>query len=173
MGVDNIESKPIEGYENYIAYKDGNIFSIKSNKFLKPIVHKNGYVSVNLYKEGKAKQFLWHRIIAQTFIPNPDNLPEIDHIDCNPLNNSVSNLRWITSEENLKRSFDLKHQRLNKKPIQQFSLDGQLIATYESTCEAFRQTNIRHISEAANKTRKTAGGYIWEYLIEGSDDLSE
>ena len=47
--MDNIEFKPIKGYESYIAYKDGSIFSIKTNKFLKPVIHKNGYVSVSLY----------------------------------------------------------------------------------------------------------------------------
>lgn len=175
MGMDmgNIESKPIKGYENYIAYKNGSIFSIKSNKFLKPIIHNNGYTHVSLYKEGKVEQFLWHRIIAKTFLSNPNNLPEVDHIDCNPLNNNISNLRWITREENLERSFDLKHQTKNKRPVQQFTLDEQLIATYESINEAFRQTNIRHISEAANGTRQTAGGYKWKYIIEGSDDLSD
>ena len=165
--------KPIEGYEDYIAYENGSIYSLKSNKFLKPVIHKNGYASVTLWHKGKGKQVLIHKIIALSFLPNPNNFPEVDHIDCNPLNNDLSNLKWISREDNLKRSFDLKHQRFNKKPVQQFDLNGKLIAIYESQCEAFRQTHIRHIAEVARGERKTAGGYIWKNLNEGSDDLSE
>ena len=77
--------------------------------------------------------------------------------------NDVTNLRWISREENLNRSYELGHQRLNKTPIIQYDLNNNFIAEYESQGEAFRQTKIRHINEALKGTRRTAGGYIWKY----------
>jgi hypothetical protein len=106
-----------------------------------------------------------HCLVAETFIPLPDtnNQYEVDHIDNNVANNIVTNLQWLTHAENLSKSFELNHQLRPKRAVYQFSLDGQLICQYESVNEAFRRTNIRHISECANKKYKTAGGYIWRY----------
>lgn len=156
--------KNILGYENYIIYPNGLIFSLKSNKYLKPILHQNGYVGVTLYNNGQGKQFLLHRLVAQHFLSNPKNLPEVDHIDCNRQNNDVSNLQWISSEDNIKKSYDLKRQTKNKTPIRQLDLTGKIIAEFDSIADAFRATGIRHIVEVAKHQRKTAGGYKWEYI---------
>ena len=85
----------INGYEGYIIYKNGQVFSIKSNRFLKPQVYKKSlYKYVGLMKDGKQDNKLIHRLIALHYIPNPNNYLLVDHIDRNPQNNDITNLRW-------------------------------------------------------------------------------
>ena len=87
---------------DYKVYEDGTIVSVKGNheKVLKPRLHSHGYYKVCLRIDNKAQEWLVHRLIATLFIPNPDNKPQIDHIDGNKANNNVSNLRWATALEN-------------------------------------------------------------------------
>ena len=94
----------IAGYERYEVFEDGSIKNDK-NRMLKPYLSKRGYYRVKLYDlNGYAKMFQVHRLVAQAFIPNPNNLPEVNHIDGNKQNNSVENLEWCTSEENQKHA---------------------------------------------------------------------
>mgnify|MGYP003650916158 CR=1 FL=1 len=89
----------IEGYEDYTIDRDGNVWSKKTNIFMKPRV--NGYLYVGVCKNGKEKIFTLHRLLAMAYIPNPENKPEVDHKDRNTFNNSLSNLRWATREEQM------------------------------------------------------------------------
>ena len=91
----------IQSYEDYIIYPDGDIYSKYTNRYLNPRPNKKGYKRIDLYKNGKPKPFSVHRLIALHYIPNPDNKPCVDHIDGNPSNNNIKNLRWVTSQENL------------------------------------------------------------------------
>lgn len=94
--------KPIKGYEKlYSATEQGLIYSHKSKRFLKLIQEKNGYNTVTLYKNNKGKKTLVHRIIAKTFIDNPLIKPMVNHKDLNKQNNCVSNLEWVTAQENI------------------------------------------------------------------------
>tara|TARA_R110002126_G_scaffold722_6_gene4599 strand:+ start:6717 stop:7193 length:477 start_codon:yes stop_codon:yes gene_type:complete len=93
-------SMDIIGYEDYLIYEDGRVFSKKSNRFLKPYNTKKGYLHIDLHKNNKRKIHKIHRLVGLHYIPNPDNKPQIDHKDRNKLNNDISNLRWMTNKEN-------------------------------------------------------------------------
>lgn len=95
----------------YCITEDGKIWSCRRNKFLKPSLDKHGYHVIHLSKKGKLFWFRVHRLVAQVFIENQYNKPEVNHKDGNKSNNSVNNLEWVTSSENKYHAF--KHG-LNK-----------------------------------------------------------
>lgn len=98
--------KPIKEYECYSITKTGKVWSHINNRFLKPF-DNSGYLRIRFKIEWYPhKSFLIHRLVATAFIPNPENKPQINHIDGNKLNNNVSNLEWATSKENNKHSYD-------------------------------------------------------------------
>ena len=95
--------KDIPGYEGlYAATSDGQIWSYRRNIFLRPTMRK-GYLAVQLRKDGKGKSYYVHRLVGLAFIPNPQNLETIDHIDGNKLNNDVSNLQWLSRTNNIRK----------------------------------------------------------------------
>lgn len=133
-----MRKKEIPGFENYIIYEDGRILSKYNNKFLS--VHKakqTGYKQVNLYSNGKRKTMSLHRLLALTFIPNINNLPLVDHIDRNRLNNDLSNLRWYGYSDNVKNhdKKTLKEKYLNKYGTEHSSQN-------EDVKQKFKQTNL-------------------------------
>ena len=107
------ELKDIKDYEGeYAITRDGRVWSYKSNKFLKHGLVK-GYHRVCLCKEGKCKNFRVHRLVAQTFIPNPEGLPEVNHKDEDKSNNNVNNLEWCSYEYN--NNYGTRTERAAKK----------------------------------------------------------
>ena len=98
--------KNICNYEGlYKIDENGNVFSVRNNKFLKRMTFPSGYEYVHLCNgKGKTKLFRVHRLVAEAFIPNPDNSPEVNHKDGNKQNNSVDNLEWCTNLENIQHS---------------------------------------------------------------------
>ena len=120
--------KSISGFEGlYEVSNFGNVKSCdryvmnnggkqhRSERLLKPHSAPTGHCSVVLCKEGKTCPCLVHRLVAQEFIPNPENKPVVDHIDTNPLNNHVDNLCWVTTQENCMNELTRKHQSDCKK----------------------------------------------------------
>lgn len=141
---------------------------------------KYGYPCLMLSKNGKKTHFTVHRLVATAFIPNPEKKAQINHIDGNKQNNHVSNLEWCTPQENVthsvitglkgtakgkKRSYKVK-QPARRKPVNQYSLDGVLITTYESLTDAANKTGsqITHISGCCLGVSKTHNGYMWSFL---------
>ena len=97
----------VEGYENsYEVTSSGEVLSLKRkvSKVLAPGKDKKGYLRVSLSEGGKAKTHKVHRLVAKAFIPNPDNLPQVNHIDEDKTNNHVSNLEWCTNKHNVTHS---------------------------------------------------------------------
>lgn len=102
----------IKSLSRYIQRCDG-VIRYKKGKYINPIVNADGYLQCKLCKEGKYKTVKVHRIVAETFIENPNNYPEVNHKDCNRQNNCVDNLEWKSHIENVQYSADLGHY---KKP---------------------------------------------------------
>lgn len=102
-----IEMKSIPGFEGYYKItKDGKVFSIKRNKFLKPRLSMDGYKRVSLFVDGKRYEHRIARLVAMTYIDNPENKEQVNHKDYNRINDCLENLEWVTQEENTKHSFD-------------------------------------------------------------------
>lgn len=99
------EWKLIEGFDGvYSVSNYGEVRNNKTGKLMKPRKNETGYLRINLTKNGKPKCMRVHRLVAQAFIPNPENKPEVNHIDFNRENNCVSNLEWVTNQENTQYS---------------------------------------------------------------------
>lgn len=147
----------------------------RKEKLIKLILDKNGYYRVRLWKNGKVKWFSVHRLVAETFLPNPNNLPCVNHKDENKLNNHVSNLEWCTYEYNnnygtkKERCSQNQKYRVHIRPVLQFDLDGNFIREWKSIIEAEefvagKRTGL--ICKAANPNNnrlKTYKGYLWRY----------
>ena len=170
--------KDIKGYEGlYKISNYGNVYSLHTDRYLKPGVNnKTKYFAVCLYKNGVYITKKIHRLIAEHFIPNPDNKPCIDHIDGNRQNNKISNLRWVTHKENHNNPITkVKHTKLRKRKktnaISWFKKMSKPVicieanALFTSVNEAGRALNIdaRKICQVCKGKIQTIGGYHWKY----------
>ena len=166
----------------YQVSDSGEIKNSNTGRVLKPEYSNKGYACVHLRKDGKTKKHRLHRLIALTFIPNPSNLPEVNHKDENKTNNFVfvrqdgtvdqerSNLEWCTQGYNNnygtrnKRAAEARINGKRSKQVFQYSLDGTLVAIWPSTAECGRNGfYITNVSACCNGKRKTHKGYRWSY----------
>ncbi len=169
--------KDIKGYEG--LYQISNLGRVKSIKRVvargtnyKPIKERvlkagnnKGYAYVILCKYGKKKTVQVHRLVAYAFIPNPNNLPCINHKDENPLNNIVSNLEWCThSYNNSYNELRVKAAISKRIPVLQYSKEGVFIREWSYSKEAEKELGISHrtIDACCKGKLKTSGGYIWK-----------
>lgn len=150
----------IKNYEGLYAITScGKVWSYKSKKFLKPGANTDGYLRVDLRKDKERKQFLIHRLVAEAYIPNPNNYDTVDHIDFDRTNNCVNNLQWMSHSENCRKRRDN-----GSKPVRCIELN----TIYPSIREAARCLNLdsSSISKACRGELKKTGGYHWEYVME-------
>lgn len=170
--------KPIAGYEG--LYEVSNLGQVRSlpRKNVKggiksPTETKWGYLICPLWKNGKAKHCSVHRLVAEAFIPNPENKPTVNHIDCNRKNNRADNLEWATQSENVRHSVKLGHYAesgAESKPVFQIERTGQFQNKFRSINEAARITGVsqQSISMCCNGKLKSAGGYLWKFAEGGA-----
>ena len=162
----NEEWRDVVGYEGLYQVSDqGRVKSFKWNKerFLKPSMDKDGYLLVTLCTGGKPKTLKVHRLVCEAFHENPDNKPQVNHINEDKTDNRACNLEWCTCKQNVNHGS--RNERVSK-PVGQYSLDGKLIKLWPSTMEAERQAGFNHgnISQVANGKYKQAYGCIWKYV---------
>lgn len=179
----------IIGYEgHYQICEDGTVISVsrpqtgavmgfRSKRVLKYIMNNNGYYYVSLrLPKMQPKRMYIHRLIAIHFIPNPLNLPIINHKNGIKTDNRIDNLEWCTHKHNSRHSFDVlgntgshlnrfSYDHNRSITILQYTTDNVLIAEYGSGHEAMRCTGVlqQNISKVLNGHRNTAGGFIWKY----------
>lgn len=166
--------KDVPKYEG--LYQVSNLGRVKSfrrcNKhrfereyILKPSVANNGYEQVTLYDKTVRHKFLVHRLVAEAFIPNPNNYPQVNHKDENPLNNKVDNLEWCTSEYN--NAYGTARIRIietKSRPVEQLTIDGTIIAIYRSAKIAQEMLGVAKSSLSyAIKNGSNCKGYFWRY----------
>lgn len=188
------EWKDIEDYPNYQVSNLGRVRSLKYEKvkILKPSKY-NGYSKIGLTKNNKTYTQKVHILVAKAFIPNPENKPEIDHINTDRTDNRVCNLRWVTHKENMNNPITIEKNRdrnigennpnfgktgkqsprfgifgklhPNSKPILQFTKDEEFIQKWNSGMDIQRELGIysTSISRVCKGKNKTCGGYKWGY----------
>lgn len=179
--------KVIDEYPDYMVSNMGRIKSLKlgKEKILTPR-QRCGYPFVTLFKDCKRKQTNIHRLVAQAFIPNPDNKPCIDHINTDRTDNRVENLRWVTHKENSNNPLTIKkmhsanigekNNMYNKcgkhhfrsKPILQLTPYGEFLKKWECTTEPSKKLKYSqgNIWACCKGERKTAYGYVWGFADE-------
>ena len=172
--------KPVVGYENlyevsnlgrirsfdrWVKSKNGSI-RICRGRILKPYTNKDGYLCVVLSKNNKQKTFRVNRLVAQAFLDNPNNLPQVNHKDENKQNNNVENLEFCDCKYNI--NFGTAIARRSKtvsKPVLQYTLDGQFVREWESAKQAEREGGFRSecICMCCKGKIKTHKGFIFLY----------
>jgi len=192
MNYYNEEWVDIEGYEGYyqvsnmgrvrsvnrhIQRSDGRL-EFRKQQIILGYIDKDGYCRVSLRKgRGNPHGYQVHRLVALHFIENPNNLPQINHIDENKENNCATNLEWCDCKYNInygnhnKKVSKTNFNHINIIPIKQYGKDGTFIKEWISAANASRELNIGagEISKCCKRKQETAGGFIWRY----ADDDTE
>lgn len=168
--------KIIDGYPNYMVSNLGRVKTLNykrsgREKIMSLLDNGSGYFKVCLCSNGKVKQLYVHRLVAQAFLDNPNNLPEVNHKDENPSNNYVSNLEYCDHKYNM--IYGTKIERTTKactngklsKKVFQYDLKGNFIKEFPSAAEVERQLNIptQNVTSCCRGEYKYTHGYIFSY----------
>lgn len=163
--------KDIPGYEGrYQTSTRGRVKGLPccsrgTETILKPNLKKSGYFNIQLCQNGQAKTWRLHRLIAITFLANPEGKPQVNHKDGNRQNNCVKNLEWVTPSENILHSFRALGRKSNGGVMRKPIVCMETGITYHSIREAERETKILRSSlRSALKFGWKAGGYHWTYI---------
>lgn len=156
--------------DNYEVSNHGRVRNKITGRIMKPAMTYKGYLKAQIRQDGKQRGFFIHRLVAKAFLPNPDNLPQVDHLDNDKTNNHVENLEWVTGEENHRRKMEdglnvsPENSGRPKIPVEQYDLEGNLIAKYQSIAEAVENTGLRQsgISSVLAGRYKQTCGYVFK-----------
>ena len=155
-----------------LSYRYNKSGKLYPTKILKASKNKQGYINTQINLNNSFKSFKVHRLVAEAFIPNPENKPQVNHKDGNKLNNRVDNLEWCTNGENGKHAWEngLRTKRIgnNNKfsvKVNQYDLNNKLIKEWNCINDITRELGISHglITAACQGRQKTSHGYIWKY----------
>lgn len=163
--------KPVKDYPNYQISNLGRVKSLNykrsgEEKILKSCTDDNGYYQVSLSRNGKNKTCKIHRLVAEAFIPNPNNLPQVNHKDEDKNNNIPNNLEWCTAKYN--SNYGTRITRMKdklKRVILQFTKDGKLIKKWDSIIDVQNELGIKqsNICKCLKGKINSIGGYQWKY----------
>lgn len=164
----------IKNYERYGVSEQGIIKNLEAGKIIKLMPDKDGYLCFIACINYKKKCLKVHRVVGETFIPNPDNLPQINHKDLNKQNNHFTNLEWVTDLTNKRHLWDSGVMVPHSKGrygnnahraigVNQYCQSGNLIKEWGCIKVAAKETGVTNISACCKGKLKTAGGYIWVY----------
>lgn len=167
--------RKVEGYNGrYLVSTDGRVKSSKSGRILTQGITHRGYMKVHLCDSDKERNVFVHRLVAEAFIPNPENKPQVNHIDGNKLNNNVENLEWSTPLENVRHSWknglrdgNVQWYESKKKRVIAISNDGSNVIRFNSIAEAKRHFKTNHVSDVLNGHREQTKGYRFVFDCEG------
>ena len=154
------EWRDIEGYDNYEISTYGRIRSKKLNIIMKTHNNHRGYEQICLRQNGSRHSCKVHRLVAETFIPNPDNLPQVNHIDGDKWNNNIDNLEWCTEQQNIQHAIQnglMQPINRNKRQV----IDTNTGEIYDSICAAAKAIGM---SESGLRSRINKGKGALEYL---------
>lgn len=156
--------KDVVGYEGlYKVSNLGNVYSCHVNRNLSIATRKDNYQFVMLRHNGKQRYKMVHRLVAEAFIPNPDNLPVVNHKDENPSNNHMDNLEWCTWQYNATyNNAHIKRGEQQIKTVYAYNRNGDLHETYLSASDIANDLNMTdsNISTVCNSDYRTYGGYV-------------
>ena len=144
----------IHDFPNYLIYDDGKVFSKYTNKFLKHSIQKDGYHSLSLRKDGTRTNFLVHRLVGIHYLPNPDNLPEIDHINRARSDNRVQNLRWSSHLDNMNNT----GKRNDNKT-------GHIGISYHRLSNRWEYSKMYHKKSIGKRFKTKAEALCYKYII--------
>lgn len=182
LGIDEIEGeiwKPIKGYEGrYCVSNMGRIMSLERNvrsrgkikqRIMKQCNARKGYKTVSLYIDGKRKRNIVHRLVAEAFIPNPNNYNQVNHIDENKSNNAAYNLEWCTAKQNMNHGTRAERTRAKaQKKVLKIDELGNVVSVYLSAKEAADANGVGKQEIAKFCRGNRVGlyhGYYWKYDV--------
>ena len=156
--------KQIDGYDNYYVTDEGQIYNARTQRFLRATPTSSGYCRVSLSRNGKIHTYYIHRLVAEAFIPNPDNKPAINHIDENKANNHKDNLEWVTPKENTNAGTVIARASQTRGKSVLCVETGEIFNSHKEAAQSKGIAYSGDIKDCCDNPQRTAKGFHWRAL---------